>query len=192
MKDWNLYVAQTQNRTYSLGNQNLIAPNEFRRRLEHIGAGRADCGQYAAGRDAYQVGSIDPNTGAQQLLGRRNPVGLDLGHLRTGDVFVGLPIPPGAEGIAFNNPFDPPGGWHYGRLEPDGTITMADANRQGLGMQNAGGSFNVFDSDMNTLATAGVQPIRHLASIAHFVDYCDWYYLQPGQRGSYWFVYFGD
>jgi hypothetical protein len=181
--------------THSSGNQKSIAPDEFRRRLAHIGAGKADCGQYAAGFNAYAVGTIDADDLTKWPLAVTNPTQFWAMHGYDWAAFLTKNIPADAQGIAYNDPFQPVGSWswHYGRIERNPAsgqfsgITMTDANRSNdLAM---GGAFITFDANMAPVAQAGVQPIRELATVADFVSYCNQYY---NPQGLYFFVYFAE
>ena len=174
--------------TWTQGNQQDIANSVLRNGLANIGAGQADCGQYAAGvgQGNYLVGSINPATGARQPLAARTPPAFDATHSQIGVIFSALPIPAAAQGVAFNDGHAAHS-FHYGRLHPGGAISMTDANQ--AAQPGMGGTFAAFDANMNARAQAGVQQIQHPANRAEFVRYCNDYY-HPG-RQEYYFVYFG-
>src|SRR5882757_6826455 len=123
---WRYLPWETQNRTYSTGDQRLIGGASFREGLAYIEAGGADCGQYAAGGAVgpYDVGSMN-DAGAQQPLAIRGPSAFDPNHRWFGIFFRGFAPPTGAQGVNFWDPAT--GGFHYGRLEDDNTISMTDA-----------------------------------------------------------------
>jgi hypothetical protein len=181
--------------TYSEGNQRLIAPDELRRRLTRIGAGRADCRQYAAELNSYRVGTIDPLSLEKSPLDVVSPTSFWAIHGWIGTLFPDLNIPADAQGVAYNDPVQPVGSWawHYGRIERNPVtrqfsgITMTDANRSDD--RAMGGAFITFDANMAPVAQAGVQPIRELATVADFVNHCEQYY---NPQGLYFFVYFAE
>jgi hypothetical protein len=174
--------------TWTQGNQQNITNYGLGNGLANIGAGQADCGQYAAGvgQGNYLVGSINPWTGVRQPLAARTPQDFDGAHAMTGTFFGALPIPAAAQGVAFIDR-NAAHSFHYGRLLPGGAISMTDANQ--AAQPGMGGTFAAFDANMNARAQAGVQQIQHLANRAEFVRYCNDYY-HPG-RQEYYFVYFG-
>jgi hypothetical protein len=179
--------------TWTTGDQGRLLSGGLKKGLDRIGAGRADCGQYASRSDGvYQVGSIHPYDGSErQALGYRTPIDFDESHLLIEAVFRNFnPIPRGTQGVAFNDPLVPPPtwSWHYGRLEADGSITMTDANaydRPGMG-----GMLSVFDADtLITIGERGIQPIKRVPDLNGFADYCSQHYNMTA--ACFFFVYFG-
>jgi hypothetical protein len=172
--------------TYSV-NENEIGDAEFWRELREIGAGFADCGQYAAGRADYRVGSIHPATHHEQPLTDKAKFPFEDGL--GADAFRNWTVPANAQGVCFFD-FSPqtPARFHYGRLEPHLSITMTDAN---LAKDNPlAGGFTTHLSDMQEIAEAGIQSIRRLPNVHAFVDYCEANY--PTTHSRYFFVYFGS
>jgi hypothetical protein len=80
-------------------NQDEIGDAEFWQDLRGIGAGLADCGQYAAGGADYLVGSIHPALHDEQPLAdiARFPFEHDLDAVK----FRNWPVPVNAQGVCF-------------------------------------------------------------------------------------------
>lgn len=193
-KVWTKDNAQSNNRTASTGNPlDFEDDAEFFQSLADSGARLADCGQYAARRTLYSVGTIDPFSGAFGPLAYTSPPYFNPFHLLIGDLLKTAVVPAFTEGIAFNITSQTHK-WHYGRLHNDGSVSMTDANRHTEELENPGGAFIAFDSQMTTRATVGVQPVTRLNNIGEFVDYCEKTYenYKAKEDGVFFFVYFGN
>jgi hypothetical protein len=138
----------------------------------------ADCGQFASGSSGgnYLVGTVSHLTNDTSQLSYLAPYQFEQTHGLTRDEFIGSTLPSRAQGITFLDVNTR--AFHYGKINPDGSISQTDANL-----------FGFFNSELENYQRASMDIIT-LEDKNTFVTYCDIMY-DPAGSGKYFYVYFG-
>ncbi|USD42877.1 hypothetical protein J4N42_19890 [Vibrio sp. SCSIO 43135] len=139
-----------------------------------MGRGLADCGQHASGSNggAYFVGTVALDNSVSPL-NCVSPRAFQRTFALTRDQFVASITPARAQGIAFL--IEATGAFHYGRLNPDGSVSQTDAN-----------FFGLLNSEREGIQRSTMDVVT-LENKKAFALYCDMIY---GEAGVYFYVYF--
>lgn len=181
--------------------------NEIRElmKVNEIGAGAADCGQYASGMLVYQTAPLwlDGRSLQESDYQLCNPPEFSVKAGMMGDFFAQETPPQGAKAVAFNTYCVTPDStfpiFHYAKIERDKNqnmthLTHTDANRYALQAEKnlpvQGGQFSVFSSiQEEPLARYSVMQPQRLDNLQDFVNYCTKYY-DADKEGLFYFCTF--